>query len=202
MSPNWPVIGHWWFLLATEHIITFLAGKNTTKHDNEASQNSFMQHGFSRCWDLLSSVTTRLLGGGRFPALCVMQAPALTMGASIVPPVWIILDNNDLDMNGGDSGVSRESGCWTWCVSPALFSSVANFSLGPDISSQHISNNLWWWNMLQWGSDGDLSQREGGWHTGTSPLQTSWYRVSPPDTGPQVWTKHSEILWIWCRGIS
>lgn len=89
-----------------------------------------------------------------------MQAPALTMGASIVPPVWIILDNNDLDMNG-DSGVSRESGCWTWCVSPALFSSVANFSLGPDISSQHISNNLWWWNMLQWGSDGDLSQREG-----------------------------------------
>lgn len=146
-----------------------------------------MQHGFSRCWDLLSSVTTRLLGGGRFPALCVMQAPALTMGASIVPPVWIILDNNDLDMNGGDSGVSRESGCWTWCVSPALFSSVANFSLGPDISSQHISNNLWWWNMLQWGSDGDLSQREGaGWHTGTSPLlQTSWYRVSPSDTaGP------------------
>ena len=120
-----------------------------------------MQHGFSRCWDLLSSVTTRLLGRGRFPALCVnvLCSPCtdhLTMGASIVPPVWIILDHNDLDRLNGDSGVSQESGCWTWCVSPALFSSVANFSLGPGI----ISNNLWWWNMLQWGSDGDL-RREG-----------------------------------------
>ena len=121
--------------------------ENTTKHDNGASQNSFMQRGFSRCWDLLSSVTTRLLWSE-----ILSTGHHLTMGPSIVPP--------------GLCELSWTIMTWTWSwmglrgqhrlhvLDLALFSLAANFSLGPGISS-NISNNLWWWNILQWGSDDD-----------------------------------------------
>lgn len=181
--------------------------ENTTKHDNEASQNSFMQHGFSRCWDLLSSVTTRLLNSEILSntALCRPRYWPSDHGDQHCSPgsLWIILDNYDLDlgMNGDCEGSVRNQDAGV--CEPSIVLQAANFSLGPGISS-NISNNLWWWNILQWGSDdGDPVLGDTGGHHSFSAADNliSCLRVASR-LRTQVWTKHSNILWILCQGIS
>ena len=157
LSPNSPVIGQFTddssWPHNTHRVHHHIPGwENTTKHDNGASQNSFMQRGFSRCWDLLSSVTTRLL---RSEILSTVQAPAPAIWpwgpALFLRTLWIILDNNDLDlvMNGTQGSAGSH------VLDLALFSSAANFSLGPGISSNISKQSVmvkyftmrkcWWW---------------------------------------------------------
>ena len=91
-----------------------------------------------------------------------MQAPALTTwpwGPALFPRVSVNYPGHLWPGPGHEWGLRGQSGIRMLepgVCEPSIVLQAANFSLGPGISS-NISNNLWWWNILQWGSadDGD-----------------------------------------------
>ena len=122
-----------------------------------------------------------------------MQAPALTTwpwGPALFPRVSVNYPGQLWPGPGHEWGLRGQSGIRMLdpgvCEpEPSIVLQAANFSLGPGISS-NISNNLWWWNILQWGSAGDPVLGDTG-DIPASQLQITWYRVlvSPQDSGPR-----------------
>ena len=120
-----------------------------------------------------------------------MQAPALTTwpwGPALFPRVSVNYPGQLWPGPGHEWGLRGQSGIRMLepgVCEPSIVLQAANFSLGPGISS-NISNNLWWWNILQWGSAGDPVLGDTG-DISASQLQITWYRVlvSPQDWGPR-----------------